>query len=141
MSQDNGLRGMSGDAGFLEALTFAVFATGFDERIVRRRWGAMCDAFESFRVERVAGLDGDEIEGVLSAVGVIRNRAKVVATVHNAGVVQALAEEHGSAAGWLAALPDDPVGRRAALASRFDRVGPRAAETFLAILPREARAA
>ncbi|GMV39200.1 MAG: hypothetical protein AMXMBFR64_09160 [Myxococcales bacterium] len=135
MTTESGLSGVGGDAGFLEALTFAVFATGFDERIVRRRWDAMCAAFEGFRVERVAAFDEEDVEGLLGAAGVIRNRAKVGATVRNAAVVAALAGEHGSAREWLGAMADDPVTRRVALASRFERVGPRAAETFLALLP------
>lgn len=133
MTSESPLRA-SGDDRVLEAITYAVFATGFDERIVRRRWASMVDAFERFSVARVAALDDGEVEGVLAAAGVIKNRAKVAATVRNARVVQALAEEHGTAARWIGALPADPVGQRTALAARFERVGPRAAELVLSLL-------
>ena len=130
-----------GDDRFLEALTFAVFATGFDPRIVERRWASMVAVFEGFRVERVAAFDDDEVAALLTAGGVIRNRAKIAATVRNAAVVRALVEEHGSVAAWLAALPLDVVGRRVALAARFDRVGPRVAELTLSLLAGRGEAA
>jgi 3-methyladenine DNA glycosylase Tag len=122
------------DARYLEALTRAVFATGFSERIVDRKWPGMREALLRFEVERVAELGADDLEELLASSGMIRNRAKLVATIRNAGIMRQIAAEHGSFAAWFDALPPDPVARRVAVAARFDRVGPYAAELFLGLL-------
>jgi DNA-3-methyladenine glycosylase I len=58
-------------------------------------------AFEGFDVVRVAGYGPDDIARLLSDPGIIRNRLKVEATIHNAQAILGLQADHGSFKAWL----------------------------------------
>lgn len=58
-------------------------------------------AYAGFDVVRVAAFDDGDRERLLSDAGIIRNRLKVEAAIHNAAVIRALQAEHGSFATWL----------------------------------------
>ncbi|SHF82738.1 Methyladenine glycosylase [Modicisalibacter ilicicola DSM 19980] len=50
---------------------------------------------------RVAAYGDSERERLLGDASIIRNRRKVDAAIHNAGVVEGLQREHGSFKAWL----------------------------------------
>lgn len=129
--------GALSDAKCLEELARAIFTAGFSEEVVKRKWPGIREAFARFRPERVAAFDDDELAELMQAPGIIRNRAKILATVRNARLLEEIAAEHGSVGGWLASLPPDPLTRISTVASRFERVGPKAATMFLAAVTRE----
>lgn len=58
-------------------------------------------AYEGFVIDRVAGYGPDEVDRLLSDPGIIRNRLKVNAAIHNARVIQSLQASHGSFLAWL----------------------------------------
>lgn len=58
-------------------------------------------AYDGFDIARVAAYGPTERARLLADAGIVRNRLKVDAAIHNAGVVQALAREHGSFRAWL----------------------------------------
>jgi len=58
-------------------------------------------AYDGFSVDRVAGYGPRDRERLLSDPGIVRNRLKVEAAIHNAGVIRHLRNEHGSFAAWL----------------------------------------
>jgi DNA-3-methyladenine glycosylase I len=93
------------DAEFLELVTQTLFITGFDERVVRRRWNAFTTAFAGFDVDAVAAFDEVQIERLVAQESdIIRNNRKVRATVANAGACARLRQEHGSLAAFVAGL-------------------------------------
>ena len=57
--------------------------------------------FERFDVGRVARYGEPERARLLSDAGIIRNRLKIDAVIHNARVVESLIADHGSFAAWL----------------------------------------
>lgn len=59
------------------------------------------EVFDGFDPERIARYDDHRVAELLLDAGIIRNRAKVHATVANAQAWLTLAEEHGSAGTWL----------------------------------------
>ena len=63
--------------------------------ILRKR-DSYRDAFANFDVDQVAGFTPDRLEALLGNPGIVRNRIKVVSTVTNARVVQAIRDEFGS---------------------------------------------
>jgi DNA-3-methyladenine glycosylase I len=71
------------------------------------------------------------VTGVLRDPGIVRNRAKVLATIENAKVVLALADEHGSFGEWVAAQPDDLEGQQRVYRQTFQFAGPQVVEAFL----------
>ena len=58
-------------------------------------------AYDGFRVDAVAAYGEDDRARLLSDPGIVRNRLKVDAAIHNAQVVRGLREGHGSFAAWL----------------------------------------
>ena len=70
------------------------------ETVLKKREGYR-RAFEGFDVDGIAAYGDAEVARLLNDPGIIRNRLKVEATIHNAKVVQGLRAEHGSFAAWL----------------------------------------
>jgi 3-methyladenine DNA glycosylase Tag len=88
-------------AGYLEAITRAVFQAGISWRVVDAKWPGIRDAFAGFDPARVAALDPADIDELMQDTRVIRNRAKLEATVDNAQTLLELDAEHGGFARYL----------------------------------------
>jgi len=58
-------------------------------------------AYNHFNIEKVASYDSADIERLLNDFGIIRNRLKINAAVHNALRILELQKEHGSFKNWL----------------------------------------
>lgn len=59
------------------------------------------NAFDNFSIEKIADYDQEKIDELLQNPGIIRNRLKINAAIHNAKEVLALQKEHGSFKNWL----------------------------------------
>jgi DNA-3-methyladenine glycosylase I len=70
------------------------------ETILKKREGFRA-AYDGFEVDKVAAYGERDIERLLNDAGIIRNRLKVHAAIHNAQVIQQLRASHGSFAQWL----------------------------------------
>lgn len=70
------------------------------ETILRKREGFR-RAYDGFAVDKVAAYGQAERLRLLDDAGIIRNRLKVDAAIHNAQVIQGLRASHGSFAQWL----------------------------------------
>lgn len=58
-------------------------------------------AFEGFDIARVAAYGDAERQRLLQDEGIIRNKRKIDAVIHNAGVILGIREESGSFKNWL----------------------------------------
>jgi DNA-3-methyladenine glycosylase I len=58
-------------------------------------------AYSDFNIVKVAAYDSVDIERLLSDAGIIRNKLKVHAAIHNAQVLLVIIEEYGSFDAWL----------------------------------------
>ena len=58
-------------------------------------------AYDGFDVAAVAAYGEAERARLLADAGIVRNRLKVDAAIHNAGVILGMRESHGSFAAWL----------------------------------------
>lgn len=58
-------------------------------------------AYHNFDIERVANYQYADVERLLSDPGIIRNRLKVAAAIHNAKIILELQKEFGSFRDWL----------------------------------------
>lgn len=88
-------------AGYLEAITRAVFQAGISWRVVEAKWPGIRDALAGFDPARVAALDAADIDALMQDPRVIRNRAKLEGTVDNAQTLLELDAEHGGFATYL----------------------------------------
>jgi DNA-3-methyladenine glycosylase I len=58
-------------------------------------------AFHQFNIKKVAGYKESDVQRLLNDAGIIRNRLKIAATIHNANVILQLQKEFGSFKKWL----------------------------------------
>ena len=120
------------DDGYLEELTKAIFQAGFSWRVIRDKWPSFQRAFDGFEVEAVAGYGEPDIERLVSDAGIVRNRRKIEATVHNARTMWELSQQHGTFHKYLRSLDNmDYAGRRKELSERFRNLGPTGVFVFL----------
>ena len=82
-------------AGYLEAITHAVFQGGISWRVVDAKWDGISEAFRGFDPQFVADIDASGIDALMADPRVIRNRAKLEGTVDNAQTLLELDAEHG----------------------------------------------
>ena len=90
---------------FLEHLSRAVFEAGI-WRAVDAKWAGIREAFHGFDPAQVAAMTPTEIAATENDARVIRNKAKIRATVDNARQVQAVLDSYGSIRAYLASFPD-----------------------------------
>jgi len=98
------------DAELLERLALEINQAGLSWATILKKRANFRAAFEGFDPEVVARYGTREKKRLLADAGIIRNRLKVEAVIHNAGVLLALRKSHGSFASWIDAhhpLPKD----------------------------------
>lgn len=91
------------DDRWLAAMTKAVFQAGFVWKVIEAKWPGFEVAFNGFDPHRVAFYSGEDMGRLASDTRIVRNGAKIRATVENARFVVELAKEHGSAGAFFAA--------------------------------------
>lgn len=69
---------------------------GLSWSTILSKMGTLCEAFDDFRPEKLVSYDEEKIESLLLNSGIIRNRQKVNAAVHNAKMYFKLCEAYGS---------------------------------------------
>lgn len=94
---------LEGDGELLERLALEINQAGLSWATILRKREAFRRAFEGFDPEVVARYGAKERRRLLADAGIVRNRLKVDAVIHNAGVVLALRDAHGSFDAWLGA--------------------------------------
>jgi 3-methyladenine DNA glycosylase Tag len=83
-------------ADYLNVITRAVFQAGFNWKVVEAKWPGFEEVFLGFDPEAVAALRPKQVEKIAKDPRVIRNRAKIEATVHNAVTLLELSDQHRS---------------------------------------------
>lgn len=83
-------------ADYLEVMTRSVFEPGLNWRVIEAKWPGFLEAFHDLDPQIVAGFTPADVEALLADPGIVRNRKKIEATVHNAGEMLRLEREHGT---------------------------------------------
>ena len=78
------------DRGVFERLSLEAFQSGLSWLTILRKREAFRSAFDGFVPERVATYDESDVERLLADAGIVRNRAKIDATIANARVTLAV---------------------------------------------------
>ncbi|MGW1135202.1 DNA-3-methyladenine glycosylase I [Streptomyces griseoluteus] len=102
-------RPVHGDDALFERLSLEAFQSGLSWITILRRRPTFRIAFADFRIEKVAAFTGADRERLLADPGIIRNRAKVDATLANARVLADWSEGELDELIWSHA--PDPAGR------------------------------
>jgi DNA-3-methyladenine glycosylase I len=72
------------DDGLFERLALEGFQSGLSWLTILRKREAFRAAFAGFRIAAVARFDERDVERLLADAGIVRNRRKIEATIHNA---------------------------------------------------------
>jgi DNA-3-methyladenine glycosylase I len=75
---------LHGDRELFERLSLEAFQSGLSWLIILRKRPAFRAAFADFDIARVADFDDADVERLLADSGIVRNRAKIDATISNA---------------------------------------------------------
>ncbi|APP81403.1 DNA-3-methyladenine glycosylase I [Xanthomonas hortorum] len=84
-----------------ERLVLEINQAGLSWETILRKRSNFQRAYDSFDVDTVAAYGEADIVRLMGDAGIIRNRLKVLAAIHNAQVIQTLRASHGSFAHWL----------------------------------------
>jgi DNA-3-methyladenine glycosylase I len=100
------------DDALFERLCLEGFQSGLSWLTILRKRPAFREAFAGFSIDAVAGFGARDVRRLMGDAGIVRNRAKIDATIVNAKAAAALRADGGSLAAlvWGAA----PAGRRRA---------------------------
>jgi len=104
---------LHGEQALFERLSLEAFQSGLSWLIILRKRPAFRAAFDGFDIDAVAGYDDADVSRLLADAGIVRNRAKVAATIANAQAIRASVPEGLDALLWSFA----PVNRPPSLTS------------------------
>ncbi|MDE2591321.1 MAG: DNA-3-methyladenine glycosylase I [Actinomycetales bacterium] len=76
-----------GDQAMFERIALEGFQAGLSWITILKRREGFRRAFYEFDLEKVAALTSADVERLMQDESIIRNRAKILATVHNAGLI------------------------------------------------------
>ena len=80
-------------SGLYERLSLEAFQSGLSWITILRKRESFRAAFAGFQPERVARFGAADVERLMTDPGIVRNRAKIEATIANARVVERLGED------------------------------------------------
>ena len=86
-------RELRGRALIFERMSLEAFQSGLSWLIILRKRENFRTAFDGFDIETVAGYGDRDVDRLMSDVGIVRNRAKIEATIANARVAADLGED------------------------------------------------
>ena len=99
------------DADLFERLALESFQAGLSWSTILRKREAFRAAFAGFDPVAVAAFDERDVERLMADAGIVRNRAKILATIGNAQAFLATAETFGTFAAYLASVVPPPPAR------------------------------
>lgn len=135
LSQHHGAKlGVSNqkDDRWLSAMSQAVFSAGFSWDVIEKKWPGFEEAFDHFDPHRVAFYADRDVARLLEDTRIVRNGAKIQATIANAQFVIDTAKARGSFSKFLKSWPpNDQIGLMAHFKQHASHMGPSATTYFL----------
>ncbi|MBC6445358.1 MAG: DNA-3-methyladenine glycosylase I [Alphaproteobacteria bacterium GM202ARS2] len=123
---------VSDDRVLFERLVLELNQAGLSWLTILRKTESFRQAYCNFDIETVAGFGDKERARLMADAGIIRNRLKIEAAIHNAQEVMRLQKAYGSFAAWLAHHhPRDLSSWVRLLRGHFRFMGPEIVNEFL----------
>jgi len=92
---------LRGDDELFERLILEINQAGLSWLTILKKRPGFRAAYDDFDVERVAGYGERDRARLLADAGIVRNRLKVDAAIHNARQILRIRDGHGSFVAWL----------------------------------------
>ncbi|TGK21062.1 DNA-3-methyladenine glycosylase I [Leptospira fluminis] len=89
------------DDELFERLVLEINQAGLSWTTILKKKEHFRKAYHGFSIRKVAGYKQKDIDRLLNDSGVIRNRLKIEAAIHNANVILSIQKENGSFSEWL----------------------------------------
>ena len=121
------------DDAYFENLTRVINQAGLNWNTIEAKWGGFRKAFRNFSIEKVSRFTGEDVERLMGDAGIVRNKAKIAATIYNAAQMMSIREEFGGFQAYLDGMDKSEGYSRVItdLIRRFKHVGRSTAEIFL----------
>jgi DNA-3-methyladenine glycosylase I len=121
------------DEAYFENLTRVIFQAGLNWQVIDKKWPTTVKAFEHFNIGKVAAFTNKDVERLLKDEGIVRNKAKICATITNAVQFLETKKQYGSFQKYLDSLDKSKNYATVVndLTKRFKFLGPSSAGTFL----------
>jgi len=123
----------SDDDAYFENMTRVVFLAGLSWKMIDEKWPNFKRAFKNFSIDEVAKFGEADIKQLMNDASIVRNRAKIAATIDNAKQFQNIRREKGSFQRYLDSL--DKSNNYALvikeIGKKFNRLGSSSARIFL----------
>jgi len=118
---------------YFENMTRVIFLAGLSWKMIDKKWPNFKKAFKNFSIDDVAKFSEQNLQHLIGDARIVRNRAKIIATINNAKQFENIKKEYGSFQHYLDSL--DKSGNYALvikeLGKKFSRIGPSSARIFL----------
>lgn len=89
------------DQRLFRKLVLDIHQAGLSWQTILNKEQQFDEAYDSFDIQKVAMYDEVKIDELVNNSGIIRNRRKIEATIHNAGKVMEIQQEFGSFSEYL----------------------------------------
>ncbi|HEY0434106.1 MAG TPA: DNA-3-methyladenine glycosylase I [Chitinophagaceae bacterium] len=89
------------DNGLFARLILEINQAGLSWETILKKKENFFTAFDNFNIGKVARYNAKAVARLMSDAGIIRNRLKIEAAIHNAQRIRELQREHGSFRSWL----------------------------------------
>ena len=121
------------DDSYFENMARVIFLAGFSWKLIDERWPEFKTAFNDFSLRKVASFGPEDLERLLNNPKIIRNKAKIEATVENARRIEEIQREYGSFRKYIDSLDKGENYAEAIkdISKRFRRMGPSSSRIFL----------
>lgn len=121
------------DGIYFENMSRVIFLAGLSWGMIDKKWPNFKKAFKNFSIDEVAKFNEKDLERLANDAGIVRNRAKIAATIDNAKQFQNIRRAFGTFRSYLDSL--DKSNNYALvikeLGRQFSRIGPSSARIFL----------
>ncbi|NYT11384.1 MAG: DNA-3-methyladenine glycosylase I [Methanomassiliicoccales archaeon] len=118
---------------YFENMARVIFLAGFSWKVINDRWPEFRKAFNNFSLKKIALFGPDDEKRLLSNPKIIRNKAKIEATIENARRIIEIQREYGSFKNYINSLDkrDNYSEAIKDISKRFIRMGPSSSRIFL----------
>jgi DNA-3-methyladenine glycosylase I len=89
------------DNALFERLILEINQAGLSWETILKKQEGFRAAYDGFVIEKVAAYGDEDVARLLRDPGIIRNRLKIAAAIHNAQVILEIQSEFGSLTAWL----------------------------------------
>jgi 3-methyladenine DNA glycosylase Tag len=121
------------DDAYFENMTRVIFLAGLNWEMIDEKWPNFKKAFKNFSINEVAKFNESDIKRLMNDASIVRNRAKIIATINNARQFQTSRKEYKSFQSYLDQLDKSKNYAMAIeeLGKKFNRLGSSSALLFL----------